>query len=275
MEGSTLPAIGKILHLTKKICSDPFEQIWTCCVSAVMYISFRTLQIKVRSMSRHQGQDIITWWQGPRKTCAAEIHSQGLGGLRALNMQEHIQPRKALHTWDWDRGERSRQTPTYAWCMVKEDKTVMLLSEFKHPCPVQPMVLPGPSFPGLLPSPVHSPALRLLPVTWHLILPATTTCQPFTFDGGSRNMQRSDIFSDTYNLPLLQHVYFWWTWTFSTGIHSHHFLIISSFFVFLLLRTLQSVLILVSNTCPVCQRVSWWEKYSNRYIFSISLTCPR
>lgn len=175
MEENTLPAIGKALHLTKKTCSDPLEQIWTCCVSAVTYISLRTSQIKARSMSRHQGQDIITLWYGPRKAYAAETRPQGPGGLRALAMQEYIQPRKALHTGDRNRGERSRRLPTYAWNVVKEDKTVMPLSEFKLPCPVQPMVLPGPSVPWLLPSPVHSPAARLLPIAWHLILPATTT----------------------------------------------------------------------------------------------------
>ena len=79
-----------------------------CCVSAVKYISIRTLQTKARSTSRHQGQDIIILWQGPRKACAPETHPHCPGGLRALTTQEHVQPRKAAHTGVWDRAKRSR-----------------------------------------------------------------------------------------------------------------------------------------------------------------------
>lgn len=74
MEENIFPAIRKVLHVSKKICSDLPKQIWMCCVSAAKYISIRTLQTKARSVSRHEGQDIITLWQGPRKAYAPETH---------------------------------------------------------------------------------------------------------------------------------------------------------------------------------------------------------
>lgn len=94
MEENIFPAIGKV-HLPIKICSDLPKQIWTRCVSAVKYISIRTLQTKARSVSRHQGQDIITLWQGLRNAYAPETSPQTPGGMRALSRQEYIQPRGA------------------------------------------------------------------------------------------------------------------------------------------------------------------------------------
>lgn len=55
-----------------------------------------------------------------------------------------------------------------------------------------------------------------LPGTYFFQPPSPWACQHFTLDGGSRNRQRSDILSDIYHLPPLQHGYFCWTWTLST-----------------------------------------------------------
>lgn len=47
---------------------------------------------------------------------------------------------------------------------------------------------------GLLPAPEDSPNAQLLPVAWHLLLPATTPCQPLTLDDGNGNRQLRQIF---------------------------------------------------------------------------------
>lgn len=176
MEENIFPAIGKVLHLSKKICSDLPKQIWTCCGSAVKYISIRTLQTKARSVSRHQGQDIITLWQGSRKAYAPETHPQSPGGLRVLTMQEHIQPRKALHTGDWDRGERSRLLPAYAGNVVREDRTVMLLSELKLPRSFFPQCSPQSYQASLSPGSFQAPYILPLPDSCQL--PGTSFFQP-------------------------------------------------------------------------------------------------
>lgn len=88
---------------------------------------------------------------GAKKSLCTRNPSQCPGGLRALTTQEHTQPRKALHTGAWDRGERSRPLPAYAGNVVREDKNLMLLSE------------PN-SFTASFPGAAHGPARPLCPL---------------------------------------------------------------------------------------------------------------
>lgn len=223
MEENIFPAIGKVLHLSKKYYSDLPKQIWTCCVSAIKYFSIRTLQTTARSVSRHQGQDIITLWQEPRKAYAPETHPQSPGALRVLTTQERIQPRDALLRRVCGRGERSRLLSADAGNMVREDRTVMLLSELKLPHSSIPQCIPRscqtplppgsfqPLYPLSLPDPCQ------LPGTFFFQPPQPRGCQSFTLDSGSRNRQRSDIFSDIRHLLLLQNGCFCCTRTLSTA----------------------------------------------------------
>lgn len=86
---------------------------------------------------------------------------------------------------------------TRIWCCFQSQTPSQLLS------PVQPTVLPGPSVPWLLPGPVSSPAARLLPVAWHLLLPATITVGLPTLHLGWWQQEQAEVrYTFWYLSPL-------------------------------------------------------------------------
>lgn len=215
-------------------------------------MSIWPLQTKARSVSKHQGQNIITLWQRPRKAYTPGTYPPSPCGQRTLTTQKHVQPRKALHTGVQSREARHRLLPKCAGNVLREVRTLALLAELKLPALVTGAA-PGPAsspVPWLLLAPLHSPAAKLLPLSWHFFPPPLPWA--FTSDGISRNRWR---YIGT------RHIWFNTSLPCSSAIFAEpknwapydRAIIHFSFFVFLLGKIPQPVLVLACHT--ICQRI--------------------